>query len=59
MNRMSFWKFAGDEEGATAVEYALLAAIIAVGIVSSLKMVGGTLQSNFNSVATGIQSVGK
>jgi pilus assembly protein Flp/PilA len=59
MNRMSFWKFAADEEGATAIEYALLAATIAVGIVSSLTMVGSALQSDLNSVATGFQSLGK
>jgi pilus assembly protein Flp/PilA len=59
MNRLGIWKFAADEDGATAIEYALIAAIIAVGIVSSLTMVSGTLQSQLNSVATGIQSVGK
>ena len=35
MNRVSFQKFAADEEGATAIEYALIAAMIAVAIVSS------------------------
>ena len=33
--------FAKDETGATAIEYGLLAALIGVGIISSLKSLGG------------------
>jgi pilus assembly protein Flp/PilA len=59
MYRLSFWKFVTYEDGATAIEYALIAAIIAVGIVSSLTMVGSSLQNDLNSVATGFQSLAK
>jgi pilus assembly protein Flp/PilA len=59
MYRLSFWKFASDEEGATAIEYALIAALIAVAIVASLTMVGASLQGDLNSVVTGFQSLGK
>jgi pilus assembly protein Flp/PilA len=50
-------KFAADTEGVTAIEYALIAAFIAVAIVASLRLVGGTLQSAFNSVVTSFESI--
>jgi len=59
MFRLISWEFASDEEGATAIEYALLAAMIAVAIVASLTMVGSALQGDLNSVVTGFPSVGK
>jgi len=48
-----------DENGATAVEYALIAAIISVSIVASMKMISNTLNADFNSVASGLQSAGQ
>lgn len=57
MTHVRFRKFAADENGATAIEYALIAAIISVAIVGSLKLVRTALNSNLNSVVTGFQSV--
>ena len=51
--------FFAAEEGATAIEYALIVAMIAVGIIASLKMVGSSLQSDLNTVVTGFQSASK
>ena len=51
-------RFLKDESGATAIEYALIAAIIALAIVSSLTLIRGSLQSDLNGVATGLQSAG-
>jgi pilus assembly protein Flp/PilA len=48
--------FAADDEGATSIEYALIAAIIALAIVSSLTLVRGSLQQDLNGVVTGFQS---
>jgi pilus assembly protein Flp/PilA len=45
-------KFLQDEEGSTAVEYGLIAGLIAVGIVASLKSVGGGLQGLFAKIVT-------
>jgi pilus assembly protein Flp/PilA len=41
-----------DESGATAIEYGLIAALIAVGAVSALTTVGHNLSTTFNTVAT-------
>jgi pilus assembly protein Flp/PilA len=41
-----------DESGATAIEYGLIAALIAVAAVSVLGNVGRNLSTTFNTVAT-------
>ena len=43
-----------DRKAVTAMEYALIAALIAVVIVGALMTVGGQLGSTFNSVASGL-----
>ena len=45
--------FARDTNGATAIEYALIATIITVGIITALTSIGSTLKSTFNAVAAG------
>ena len=47
-------RFLSDEFGATAIEYGLLAALIAVVIIGAVKVVGTTLNDSFNSVATNL-----
>lgn len=49
-------KFFKDEDGATAIEYGLIAALIAVAIIAALNAVGSNLQTTFNSVATNLGS---
>ena len=39
------------QKGATAIEYALIASLIAVAIIGSLNLLAGDVQSAFNSVA--------
>ena len=41
-----------DERGATAIEYGLIAALIAVAAISALTTVGQHLSTTFNTVAT-------
>ena len=41
-----------DQAGATAVEYGLIAALIAVAAVAAMTTVGGNLSTTFNTVAT-------
>ena len=48
-------RFAKNEEGATAIEYGLIAAGIAVAIVAVVKGVGSDLQATFNSVQNGLK----
>ena len=49
----SLWK---DESGATAIEYGLLAALIAVVIIGVVASLGGTLQGTFSTVDARIQN---
>jgi len=41
-----------DERGATAIEYGLIAALIAVAAVNVMTTVGHNLSTTFNTVAT-------
>jgi len=43
-----------DENGATAIEYGLIAALIAVAIITAVGTVGSHLSSTFNSVASSL-----
>jgi pilus assembly protein Flp/PilA len=45
-------RFAQDEEGVTAIEYGLIAALIAVGIIVGATAVGTKLNTLFNNIAT-------
>jgi len=45
-------KFVRNEKGATAIEYGLIAALIAVAAISAMKGVGTTLNSTFTNVST-------
>ena len=45
-------KLLSEEEGATAVEYAIMAGLIAVVIVTAVQLVGTNLNSLFESVQT-------
>lgn len=50
-------RFLKDEDGATAIEYGLIAGLIAVGIIAALTTLGGDLSSFFKSIGTKLQSV--
>ena len=41
-----------NESGATAIEYGLIAALIAVAAIAAFQLVGTNLSSIFNTVAT-------
>jgi pilus assembly protein Flp/PilA len=43
-------RFIRDEEGVTAIEYGLLAALIAVVIIGSVRLVGSGLDDTFNTI---------
>jgi pilus assembly protein Flp/PilA len=45
----TLWK---DEEGATAVEYGIMVALIAMVIIVAVALVGTNLSTLFNNVAT-------
>ena len=45
-------RFRKDQDGATAIEYGLIAALIAVVIIAAVTTVGTELSSTFNVVGT-------
>jgi len=47
----SFKTFWADEEGATAIEYGLLASLIAAVLVASVGLIGTNLNTMFNYIA--------
>ena len=49
-------KFLKDEEGVTAIEYGLIAALIALAIIVAVGLVGTGLNTAFNNVATHLGS---
>jgi pilus assembly protein Flp/PilA len=46
-----FNRFAKDESGATAIEYGLIAALIAVVIISAVTSVGSNVSKTFTNIA--------
>ena len=43
-------RFMKDESGATAIEYGLIVALIAVVIITAVTLVGTNLNTKFNSI---------
>jgi len=43
-------RFAADESGATAIEYGLIAALIAVGIIAAASALGTSLSGLFTRI---------
>ena len=52
-------KFFENESGATAIEYGLIAALIAVAIIGAVSAVGGSVETTFNDISTAIDSAGQ
>lgn len=49
-------KFLQDEDGATAIEYGLIAALIAVAVIAAIQAVGDQLSTTFNEIDSGLTS---
>jgi pilus assembly protein Flp/PilA len=50
-----FVRFVRDESGATAIEYGLIAALIAVVIIGAVTAVGTKLSTTFTTVSTSLK----
>ena len=50
----SFKSFLANESGATAIEYGLIASLIAVVIITAVSAVGSKLTTTFNEVASNL-----
>jgi pilus assembly protein Flp/PilA len=46
------WSFVADESGATAIEYGLIAGLVAVGILIGLTLTGGSVNTLFDYVSS-------
>ncbi|WP_342706288.1 Flp family type IVb pilin [Burkholderia arboris] len=49
-------RFVRDEDGVTAIEYGLIAALIAIGIIAALSTVGKDLKTVFTTIADDLDS---
>ncbi len=49
--------FLYDEEGVTAIEYALIAALIAVAIIAAVTLVGTDIAAIFTNISTKLKAV--
>jgi pilus assembly protein Flp/PilA len=51
-------RFKDDESGATAIEYGLIAALIAMAIIAGAGLIGGELDEKFKSIAGSLDKAG-
>jgi pilus assembly protein Flp/PilA len=49
--RHLFHRFIDDQSGVTAIEYGLIAGLIAVVIIGAVQLLGTNVQSKFNTIA--------
>ncbi len=50
----NFFKLIRDSRGATAIEYGLIAALIAVAAITAMTSIGSKLGSTFNNVSSNL-----
>ena len=53
LNRVQ--RFMVDDHGATAIEYALISALIAIALVTVLTSLGGKLSTEFSEVSSALK----
>jgi pilus assembly protein Flp/PilA len=51
-----FSRFAKNESGATAIEYGLIAALIAVAIIAALGLLGNNIENTFQKVSNAVKT---
>lgn len=54
-----FARFLKDESGATAIEYGLIAALIAVGIIAAATTLGDQISNTFKTVSDEMKNAKK
>lgn len=50
---LKFWR---NKKAATAIEYGLIAALIAVAAISAMSTLGGKLKTTFNNVSSNMKA---
>ena len=51
-----FSRFMKDQSGATAIEYALIAAIIGVGLITALQLLKNDISDAFDEIGKGLEN---
>lgn len=54
MNQI-FTRFVKDESGATAIEYGLIASLVAIAIIAAVTTLGSKLSGTFTNVANNLK----
>ena len=49
-------KLRGNDHGVTAIEYALLAGMIALGVIAGVRLTGTSTQASFNNMGNTMQA---
>ena len=52
-------RFISSSKGTTAIEYALIASLIAVVAISGMKMIGNQITNKFNAIANNLSGAGE
>lgn len=55
--RRLFSRFISDEAGATAIEYALIAAGISIAIAAAVQALGVSVTGKFTAILVGLESM--
>jgi pilus assembly protein Flp/PilA len=55
MKMTFFRKIIKNSKGATAIEYGLIAALIAVAAISAMSQLGGKISTTFNNVSDNLK----
>ena len=54
LSKLRLRRFVNDEDGATAIEYGLIAALVSVAAIAALTAMGGSLDAMFTAVSTAL-----
>lgn len=52
----NIFKFLKDEDGATAIEYGLIAGLVSVVIITAVTLTGDNLTGTFDQIATALDT---
>ena len=52
---ISVWRFARDEGGATAIEYAMIASGVSIVLLATVLTLGSTVKGFYSSVSTALK----
>ena len=57
LTKIRIWRLLADQSGATSIEYALMASLIAVAVISSVGLVASRTRDTFNNAGAAINPI--